>query len=143
VKILLAVDGSETANRATAKLVESATAYREPPEVELVTVHLPVPPVGGLSGAVLSDEMLERYYREEGESALAASKAALGKAGIRFTPHILVGEIAPAIVAHAEKSGCQLIFMGTRGLSALSGMLLGSTAIKVLHLSPIPVTLVH
>jgi nucleotide-binding universal stress UspA family protein len=33
--------------------------------------------------------------------------------------------------------------MGTRGLNATSNMLLGSIAIKVLHLSSIPVVLVR
>lgn len=142
VKILLAVDGSESAVRATRKLVESAAAYREPPQVELVTVHLPVPHVG-FSGVVVTHEMIERYYREEGEKALAPSKALLDQAKIRYASHILVGDIAKCIVEHAEKSGCAMIFMGTRGMTAMSNMLVGSIATKVLHLAHAPVVLVH
>jgi nucleotide-binding universal stress UspA family protein len=142
-KILLAVDGSESALRATRKLIESAALYRQLPQVELVTVHLPVPHVGGFSGVVVSHEMVEKYYREEGEKALAPCKEALDKAGVRYTPHILVGDIAASIVEHADKSGCHLIYMGTRGMTALENMLLGSAATKVIHLAHVPVVLVH
>ena len=142
-KILLAVDGSESAVQATRKLVEGAAAYREPPHVELVTVHLPVPNVGGFSGTVVTHEMIEQHYREEGERALAPSKTILDQAKLRYTSHILVGEIAQAIVETAGKTHCDMIYMGTRGLSAVSNMLLGSIATKVLHLATVPVVLIR
>lgn len=143
LKILLAVDGSESAVRATRKLVESAAAFKEPPQVELVTVHLPVPHVGGFSGVVVTHEMIEQHYREEGQKALAPIKEILDKAGIRYTPHILVGDIAKAIVEQADKVRCDMIYMGTRGMTAMSNMLVGSIATKVLHLAHVPVVLVH
>ncbi|MCJ9712965.1 universal stress protein, partial [Bordetella hinzii] len=37
---------------------------------------------------------------------------------------------------------CDRIVMGTRGLGAVGGLVLGSVAQKVIHLSPVPVTLV-
>jgi nucleotide-binding universal stress UspA family protein len=58
-------------------------------------------------------------------------------------PHILVGEIAQSVVDHAQKTDCKLLFMGTRGMSALSNLMVGSVATKVLHLSTVPVVLVH
>ena len=143
VKILLAVDGSESAVRATRTLVESTAAYKDPPQVELVTVHLPVPHVGGFSGVVITHDMVEQYYREEGQKALAPSKQLLDQAKIRYTPHILVGDVAKTIVEHAEKSGCDMIYMGTRGMTAMTNMLVGSIATKVLHLAHVPVVLVH
>jgi nucleotide-binding universal stress UspA family protein len=142
-KILLAVDGSESAVRATRKLVESAGWYEEPLQVELVTVHLPLPHVGGFSKVVVTHDMVEHYYAEEGGKALAPEKKLLDDAGIRYTPHILIGQPAHAIVEHAEKSGCQMIYMGTRGMTAVSNLVLGSVATKVLHLSHVPVVLVH
>ena len=143
LKILLAVDGSESALRATRELVQAAALYREPPQVELVAVHLPVPHVGGFSGVVVTHEMIERYYAEEGGKMLASSRQLLDAAGIKYTPHILVGQIAQTIVEHAQRSGCRMIYMGTRGMTALSGVLMGSIATKVLHLAHIPVVLVH
>jgi nucleotide-binding universal stress UspA family protein len=142
LRILLAVDGSASALRATHKLIETAAWYREPPAVELVAVHLPVPLVG-FADAVVSRDMTERYYREEGEKMLAAARAALDAAGIRYAAHILVGEIAPTIVAHAHRTDCNMIWIGTRGMTALSNVVMGSIATRVLHIADVPAVLVH
>ena len=143
LKILLAVDGSESALRATRKLIESAGWYQEPIEIELVTVHPPVPQVGGFAGAVVTHDMVEHYYSEEGGKALAPSRKLLDEARLRYTPHILIGDVAPTIVEHARKCGADLIFMGTRGMTAMSKLVLGSVATRVLHLAHVPVVLVH
>ena len=87
--------------------------------------------------------MIERYYREEGEKVLAPSRELLAAAGVRHAPRILVGDIAPTIVEHAKSSQCQMIYMGTRGMTAMSNLVLGSIATKVLHLARIPVVLIH
>jgi nucleotide-binding universal stress UspA family protein len=142
VKILLAVDGSEAARRATEHLVEDARLYRDPVEVELVTVHLPVPNIGLAFSSVVTHEMVTRYYQDEGQQALRASRALLDAAGIRYNPHILVGDIADTIVKHAMTAQCRMICMGTRGMSALANAVVGSIATKVLHRSPVPVLLV-
>lgn len=143
LKILLAVDGSESSVRATRKLIETAGWYKELPQVELVTVHLPVPNVGGFADVVVNRQMIERYYQEEGEKMLAASRKLLDAAGVKYTPHILIGQIAPTITEHTHKSGCQMIYMGTRGMTALSNVVLGSIATRVLHLADVAVVLVH
>ena len=143
LKILLAVDGSESATRATQKVIEAAGWFKEPLEVELVTVHLPLPQVGGFAGAVVSHDMVEKYYSEEGGKALAPARELLDGAGIRHVPHILVGEIAQSVVGHAQQTDCKLLFVGTRGMSAMSNLMVGSVATKVLHLSTVPVVLVH
>jgi nucleotide-binding universal stress UspA family protein len=36
-----------------------------------------------------------------------------------------------------------MIYLGTRGMTALPNMLLGSVATKVLHLAQVPVVLIH
>ena len=143
VKILLAVDGSEAAVRAARSLVQTAAWYKDPPRIEVITVHLPVPNVGGFSGAVMSREMVERYYAEEGEKSLAASKKVLDEAKITYSSHVLVGDVAQSIVDHARTAGCQMIYMGTRGMTGISNLLLGSIATKVLHLTGVPVVLVR
>lgn len=142
MKILLAVDGSESAVRATCDLAEASPLYKQAPEVELVTVQPQVLSVG-LAGAFVSQDMIDRYFLQEGKKALAPSKQVLDTAGIRYTPHVLVGEIAQTIVKHAQKSGCDMIYMGTRGMSAIFSALLGSITIKVLHLARVPVVLVQ
>jgi nucleotide-binding universal stress UspA family protein len=137
MKILIAVDGSKPSLKAVQLLIEHADWYRTKPEVELVTVHLPVPRVAKLPKAEL-----ERYYAEEGQSMLAEAKKKLDAAGAAYQPHVLVGPVAEAIVKHAKDKRCDLIYIGTRGMSELGKALLGSTATKVLHISEIPVLLV-
>jgi nucleotide-binding universal stress UspA family protein len=137
MKILVAVDGSTPSLKAVQLLIDHSDWYREKPEVELVTVHLPVPRVGHLNKA-----QLEKYYVDEGEGMLAAAKKKLDAAGIRYQPHVLVGAVAEAIVKHAKDKRCDLIYIGTRGMSELGKALLGSTATKVMHISDTPVLLV-
>jgi len=141
MKILLAVDGSKSALAAVECLVQHVSAYREMPQIELVTVHPPVPRIRGM-GAVVSKSQIQRYYTEEGQANLDAAEKRLAKAGIRFEPKILVGPIAETIVKHALDSGCDLICIGTRGMSAAANMVMGSIATKVLHLARVPVLLV-
>jgi nucleotide-binding universal stress UspA family protein len=57
--------------------------------------------------------------------------------------HAEVGDIAATIVRLAAKQHCDMIYMGTRGMGAVSGLVMGSTATKVLHLASVPVVLVH
>jgi nucleotide-binding universal stress UspA family protein len=140
MKILLAVDGSKPALQAAKLLVEHADWYREKPEVELVTVHLPVPKLGNM-GAAVSKAQIERYYREEGEQNLAAAKKLLDRAGIKYEAHVLVGPIAETIAKHAKSSRCDLIMIGTHGRTAIADALIGSTASKVLHIADVPVLL--
>jgi nucleotide-binding universal stress UspA family protein len=141
MKILLAVDGSRNSLDAVKCLIEHADWYREKPAVELVTVHLPVPKLPRMN-LVVGKNQIERYYEEEGEERLAAAKKKLDAAGISYRPRILVGPIAETIVLHAEKNRCDLILIGSRGMTELGKALLGSTATKVLHLSSVPVLLV-
>jgi nucleotide-binding universal stress UspA family protein len=41
-----------------------------------------------------------------------------------------------------RQENCDAIVMGTRGMGAVSGLVLGSVATKVIHLADVPVTLV-
>ena len=142
MRILLAVDGSPNSLDAVASLVKHLDWFREPPPgVRLVTVHLPVPKVGGMSH-VVSHDTIERYYREEGEKSLADAVKLLEGAKMKFSSVVLVGDPAQMIVAEAVKDGCDLIYMGTRGLGPVTSLVLGSVAMKVLHLSKVPVILV-
>lgn len=139
MKILLAVDGSKASLDAVNCLIEHADWYREKPEVDLVTVHLPVPKLPGLSSAKAG---LQRYYEEEGEARLAAAKKKLDAAKLPYQAHILVGPVAETLVAHAKTKRCDQILLGTRGLTATASLILGSTTIKVLSLSSVPVLVV-
>ena len=141
MKILLAVDGSKHSLKAVKCLIEHAGWYREMPAVELVNVHLPVPRIRGMS-AVVGASQVRRYYDREGKAALSKARRLLDKAGIGYFPRILVGPVAETLVRQARLTRCDLVMMGTRGMSAAANLLLGSCAHRVVNISPIPVLLV-
>lgn len=141
MKILLAVDGSKFSLDAVDCVIDHADWYREKPEVELLTVHLPVPKLPRM-GMAVGKAQIERYYEEEGQQNLAAAKKKLDAAGIRYQACILVGDVAETIARQAKSARCDLICIGTRGSTALGKALVGSTATKVIHISDIPVLLV-
>ena len=92
--------------------------------------------------ANVNKAQLERYYQEEGAGMLAAAKKKLDAAGVPYRARVLVGPIAESLVKHAKGERCDLIYIGTRGMSELGAALIGSTATKVLHISETPVLLV-
>ena len=140
MKILLAVDGSVHSRKATTALIKNTTSYKRSPEVFLLNVYYPVPKVN--LGPLVSRNMVISYYQEQGERALADSKRLLDKAGIRYQAKVLAGPISQTIIRQCRAQHCGLIYMGTRGMGSLGGMLLGSTATKVVHLAAVPVVLV-
>jgi nucleotide-binding universal stress UspA family protein len=141
MKILLAVDGSKHSLKAVKSLIEHADWYREKPTVELVSVHLPVPRIRGMN-AVVGASQIRRYYDREGKAALSKARKLLDAARIKYSARILVGPVAETIVKQARLTRCDLIMMGTRGMSAAANLLLGSCANRVVSVSPVPVLLV-
>jgi nucleotide-binding universal stress UspA family protein len=135
MKILLAVDGSAHSLDAVKCLIDHVDWYRQKPQVELVTVHRPVPRLPGM-GAAVGKASIERYYQEEGEQALAEAKKLLERGGIPYEARFLVGDPADVIVKQAKKTACDVIYIGT------PAKWIGSTANKVMNISDVPVLLV-
>jgi nucleotide-binding universal stress UspA family protein len=140
--ILIAVDGSPHSARVAKAAIRQAAARKQPPELHLVYVHLQIPTLGGVIKPV-GHEALQRYYREEGEGALRGAKRLFDRAGLACATHILVGPVAQSLAREAKKLKCDMIVMGTHGMGAVSGMLLGSVAAKTVHLARCPVMLVR
>ena len=141
MKILVAIDGSAHALNAVRFVTEHADWYREKPAIELVFVHAPLPHLPRM-GMVVSNEQVQRYYKEEGDKALAGAKRLLHAASMQCTEHVLIGSVAESIVQHANTAACDQIVLATRGMGAAANLLLGSVATRVLHLAAVPVTLV-
>ena len=137
-RILLPVDGSESAGKAVDYVCELRNA-RIPVAVRLLNVQIPI--ASGNVRRFVSQETIDGDFRAEGEVALAAAKQVLQTAGITFDERILLGHAGQTIVREAQHLGCTRIVMGTRGLGALANVIVGSTALQVMHLSEIPVTL--
>jgi nucleotide-binding universal stress UspA family protein len=76
---------------------------------------------------------------------LAAAEQASGlkASGVRYTKEVLIGPIGPTIARHAEHLGCDAIVIGRHGKSTVGDLFMGSVAMKVLHLTRLPVLLVR
>jgi nucleotide-binding universal stress UspA family protein len=138
-KILLPVDGSEGAARA-ARHVAGLAAMARDLEVHLVNVQSRGD--DWMVRRMIKPDELKKMEREWGDAAMAPARAILKAAGVTCVEHMEQGEVAPTIARVATELDCDQIVMGTRGHTALGDLLLGSVAVKVLHLTTIPVTLV-
>lgn len=139
-KILLPVDGSEGSVRAARHVADIAAMVKDL-EVHLVNVQSRGD--DWMVRRMIKPDELMKMEREWGESAMASARAVLKTAGVACVEHMEQGEVAPTIARLAQELGCNQIVMGTRGHTALGDLLMGSVAVKVLHLSKIPVTLVR
>ena len=140
MKILLPVDGSENSLRAVRHIIAMKQHERDPIEVHLLNVQLPV-----ASGAVkmfISKQQLNDFYHDEGVAVMKEARALLDNAGVSYQHQIGVGDLASTIVSYAKEKQCQQIVIGTRGRGSFTGALLGSVATKVIHLADMPVVLI-
>jgi nucleotide-binding universal stress UspA family protein len=142
MKILLAVDGSDGSTNAARKLAEFVPQLKETPSVEVLTMHLPVPNVPRMN-IVVPKAALDRYYAEECAAMAASAQQVLEKAGVKYTLKMRVGAIAEGIVAEASDSGCDMVYLGTHGRTAIANLMMGSIATRVVHLSKVPVVVVR
>ncbi len=137
--ILIPVDGSESSARAVKAAIKAAKDFGGA-SLHLLNVHPPI--VSGNVKRFFSPEAINDYYQDEGRSALLPAKALLDEASLPYTEEVAVGHIAPTIAEYAKKKQCDLIIMGTRGLGSVTGLVLGSIAVKVISLVDIPVVLI-
>lgn len=138
--ILIPVDGSACSECAIEEAVKLAQKSG-PMDIHLLNVQPRI--FVGETLVFLDPAKLDTYYYEQGSKGLASAEKLLKKAGIAFTSHRAVGPVAETIVTKAKELGADGILMGTHGHGRVAGMLLGSVSNKVLHLSPVPVTLVR
>jgi nucleotide-binding universal stress UspA family protein len=142
--VLIPVDGSDNSMRA----VEAAC--RQVAHGQAVTVHLlnVQPPINApIVRDNLSQDLIEKFYQQLGETALQLARDHLRDADIAYASHVEVGDVAQTIARFARELHCDQVIMGTRGLGsggvgAISSLLMGSIATKVLHLVDVPVTFV-
>ena len=137
---LVPIDGSEISLHATAWIIKHAEEWREAPRIHLVNVQAALP---NDIGRFIDAETIREFHLEAGMAALAAAREQLAAAGLAPELHVLLGDAAATITAFADSHGCTQILIGTRGHSGFAGTLLGSVAMKVVHLSNVPVTLVR
>jgi len=136
--ILVAVDGSAHAGRAIQWAVDLAQCHDAP----LAMVH-----VMRWTGSNRVPRGLDEFERIEhvriterdllesaADKILAAAKEAATDAGVgEVSTFLRNGDPANEIIGVADEVGADLVVMGSRGLSDLPGLVLGSVSHRVLH----------
>lgn len=134
--ILVPIDGSAAALRA---LEHACSRVRNGEDLAVIALNVqaPMPPSRFVTRAMIHD-----HRDRESRAALKSARALAKRLKIAVDWQVVVGSPAPTIVRFAETRGCAGIVMGTRGLGRLPGFVLGSTAMRVVQLADVPVTLV-
>jgi nucleotide-binding universal stress UspA family protein len=134
--IVWSTDGSDHAERALPYVKDLAREAGA--AVTIVHVVERVEAAGAVGGSRRADEAeiqrrLEELTAELSQEGLRASLIIRGDVGARP---------AHEVVAVARDADADLIVVGSRGLSSISGLLLGSVAQRLLHIAPCPVLVV-
>lgn len=140
MKLLIAIDGSTHATHAIEVAAGLAKAVSGA-EVVLVNVSEGQRYYGEFGP--FDAESIRRAERDHQDRLLESAAADARRYGLSAVSTVAAHGAAPEeIVRIAEQRGVDQIVMGTRGRSAIGGLLLGSVAQRVVHLAKVPVLLV-
>jgi nucleotide-binding universal stress UspA family protein len=134
-KIVWATDGSESADRA----LDLAKTLASQNGASLLVLHS-VEHFAGAHGGLETDA-----DEDERQTKIKQQVKDMTDAGVNATMRVVQGGASSA--AHtlsevAAEEGADVIVMGTRGHTALGGLLLGSVTQRMLHIAPCPVLVV-
>ncbi len=133
--ILVAIDGSEYSQRALPTAVEVARKF----ESDVFVVHVSEHDRG--RAVAYSIESPAEATRLVGDAVKIISDAGISAKGA--VHDVAAGHVAKDIVETASSVGADLIVMGSRGLSDVQGMLLGSVTHKTMQLAQTAVLVVR
>jgi nucleotide-binding universal stress UspA family protein len=137
--ILAATDFSATASSALDWAAE--LARQQGARLELVhAITIPPSMPGYLPPASLD---FSEELRKAAEARLAETQATLAGKGVEVSTFFDVGTPSQVIVQRAEELNARAVVIGTRGLTGLRHLLLGSTTQRVVHGARCPVLTVH
>ena len=142
-KILVPIDGSETANLGLHEAIQLARTLNA--RIRLLHVINKTPFIATGATPVVIDDLISQL-RSNGESIVHEATTAARAAGVEAEHRIIealgdrAGEI---IVAEAREWPAHLIVCGTHGRRGLKRILLGSDAEQIVRHSPVPVLLIR
>lgn len=139
-RIVVAVDGSETGDRALEAAIELAREQKAALRVVHVTGELL--PVG--AEALTAERLLESVY-DAGLTLVndAVTKARAGQ--VDAEPRLIEGggRTSQAIASEARNWPADILVIGSHGRRGLNRLLLGSVAEEVVRIAPCPVLLIR
>jgi nucleotide-binding universal stress UspA family protein len=136
--IVVPVDGSETAARALATAIDLAARIGDA-ELRILNVQ---PAIPASVGDFVGGDAIRGYYVEQAEKAFASVRPLLAGTRIAHNFEHRAGPSGETVSDYAREVGAAQIVMGTRGLSSLHGLVMGSVATRVVQTADCPVLLV-
>ncbi len=136
--ILLAVDGSEHSVRAAQEAGDLARALNS----GIVRIVVAFDSIPSYIGEPYLQQMIDARLNEA-SAILKKAQEAVGKIPGEIHTELIEGPAAEAIINAARVRGSTVIVMGSRGLSSIAGLVLGSTSQKVVSHAPCPVLIVR
>jgi nucleotide-binding universal stress UspA family protein len=133
-RILLALDGSDVADRA----IEPTSQWAQALRAEVVVVRVLPRPTAEAAAYLYEDRSAEQT---EAEQSLQTATAPLRKAGLPVTLLTPTGEPAERIAEIAREQDVDIISMATHGRSGVSRVVLGSVATETLQRAAVPTLL--
>ena len=145
--LVLGYDGSDCAKKALAHTVEIA---RHIDDAEVFVVHafefsIGYVPMGMTDSPLMMSAEYDQHVdlvREYGDQQVAEAVKELGEAGVQATGAVTEGKAVEVLLETAREKKAAAIIVGSHGEGAMSAAFLGSTALKLLHHSDIPVLVV-
>lgn len=138
--VLVPYDGSPSAERAVDYLINFAKEVAHL-KVHVINVQIEPKLYGNYVSAALFEQLNAGALDYAAEiNAKAATR--LQAAGIEHSCHTVMGEVVTELVKAARQYECSAVVMGTRGMSNLGNLVMGSVATRVVHEVPVPVLLV-
>jgi len=138
-RILVAVDGSDSALRAARMAADVAIRFGARLTLAYVVPRLLLPPdVYGLTVAEV-----EREQRAHADELIHDALAKLGESGVDVETNVLNGPPAESLAEAAAAPDVDLVVVGSRGKGAVKRMLLGSVSDRLVHICPKPILVVH
>jgi len=135
-RILVAIDGSQSAKKAFAKSIYLAQKCGS----KLDVVHVVSCELGGDSATTF--ELIDEL-KTKAEKMLDEYKIQASKSNVPMEITVTQGDPAQVITDLAKAKRYDLIIMGTRGKSAFQELLIGSVSQKVMHHASCPVMVVR
>lgn len=105
---------------------------------QIVVVFGYAPP--GIWGGEIAEH--EEAIEEFGEKVTKQAREQAAKRGVEIEVELVAKRAAEALIEVGDQRDARMIVVGGTGESQLKGMILGSTANKLLHLSDRPVLMV-
>ncbi len=145
-RILVAVDGSATSNKAITAALEMASYSGGRSVIKLIHVvdemayFTGLDPYAGQSYSVIS------VMREAGEKILADALAIVQSAGVQADTVLvdrLGAHLAETVAGLAKEWDATLIVVGTHGRKGMRRMLMGSGAEQIIRRSTCPVSVIR